>query len=73
MIAEELSGQHIGRTIGFTWYFPNSYVEAYVKGELREVHHTAQEWLFVHLAGDESQGDKTEFEIERGAMIALVD
>lgn len=71
MIAEQLSGEHIGQTITFNWEFPTSHVKAKITGELREVHHNASGFLFVNLTGDESNGDKTEFELARGQIVTL--
>ena len=41
ILAEELSGQDIGRCVSFLWSWPHSKVTAIVTGELRELHFDA--------------------------------
>ncbi|KRD08610.1 hypothetical protein ASE48_08585 [Mycobacterium sp. Root265] len=73
-IAEELSGQHIGREIQFPWKFPRSAVEANVWGELREVHHDAGDEIVVWLASlsEDMGGEKSEFVVRRGTKVTVV-
>lgn len=65
----DLNGTHIGKWIAFQWIWPTSNVISIVYGELREVHHTAREEIYVNLSGGESQGDKTEFTIYQGSPV----
>lgn len=71
MMAEELSGQHIGETVTFPWEFKPSGVTAEVHGVLREVHHDGSNAVTLWLAGPTSAGDKFEFVITRGLLVAI--
>lgn len=63
MLARDLSGHHINDIIRFTWLFPDSNVSAAITGALMEVHHDG-EFVTVWLSGFDSNGEKTEFELD---------
>lgn len=69
--AQFLTGAQIGRTVQFTWLFPDSRVQATVIGELRQVYHVTGE-VVLNLTSHEADGaDLTEFTLDDATSIIV--
>lgn len=65
ILANDLSGNHIGTLINFGWEMPTGHTEVEVTGELRQVSHGAGVTV-VHLCspGWRDEGETDEFVLE---------